>query len=166
MPEIIDQANELADRRLEMTIQNMRINHAAVSATHCLQTFRCRISQGGGLMNYSKLSDGEISVLVGRRVKSGYEVILHPNNPKGAQLLWGVHGRQCSYGFFSLTHPEDLFSTMKKYRIGIAPAGKKVWKATHESGLQVNNKNPLRAAAIVFLMLQDAMEAKTDKQGI
>ncbi|STR97603.1 phage/conjugal plasmid C-4 type zinc finger protein, TraR family [Klebsiella pneumoniae] len=33
MPEIIDQANELADRRLEMTIQNMRINHAAVTAT-------------------------------------------------------------------------------------------------------------------------------------
>lgn len=28
-------ANELAERRLEMTIQNMRINHAAVSATHC-----------------------------------------------------------------------------------------------------------------------------------
>ena len=35
MPEIIDQANELAERRLELTIQNMRINHAAVSATHC-----------------------------------------------------------------------------------------------------------------------------------
>lgn len=35
MPEIIGQANELAERRLEMTIQNMRINHAAVSATHC-----------------------------------------------------------------------------------------------------------------------------------
>ena len=35
MPEIIDQANELAERRLEMTIQNMRINHTAVSATHC-----------------------------------------------------------------------------------------------------------------------------------
>ncbi|HCC2838058.1 TPA: TraR/DksA C4-type zinc finger protein, partial [Klebsiella pneumoniae] len=33
--EIIDQANELAERRLEMTIQNMRINHKAVSATHC-----------------------------------------------------------------------------------------------------------------------------------
>ncbi|HGS4272673.1 TPA: TraR/DksA family transcriptional regulator, partial [Klebsiella pneumoniae] len=27
MPEIIDQANELAERRLEMTIQNMRINY-------------------------------------------------------------------------------------------------------------------------------------------
>lgn len=35
MPEIIDQANELAERRLELTIQNMRINHNAVSATHC-----------------------------------------------------------------------------------------------------------------------------------
>lgn len=35
MPEIIDQANELTERRLELTIQNMRINHTAVSATHC-----------------------------------------------------------------------------------------------------------------------------------
>ncbi|EJG2381859.1 TraR/DksA family transcriptional regulator [Raoultella ornithinolytica] len=34
--EIIYQANELAERRLEMTIQNMRINHNAVSATHCV----------------------------------------------------------------------------------------------------------------------------------
>ncbi|QMR57559.1 TraR/DksA family transcriptional regulator [Klebsiella michiganensis] len=33
--ELIDQANELAERRLEITIQNMRINHEAVSATHC-----------------------------------------------------------------------------------------------------------------------------------
>ncbi|PXK03358.1 conjugal transfer protein TraR [Klebsiella variicola] len=33
--ELIDQANELAERRLEMTIQNMRINHNAVSGTHC-----------------------------------------------------------------------------------------------------------------------------------
>lgn len=35
MPEIIDQANELTERRLELTIQNMRINHTVVSATHC-----------------------------------------------------------------------------------------------------------------------------------
>lgn len=33
--EIIDQDNELAERRLELTIQNMRINRNAVSATHC-----------------------------------------------------------------------------------------------------------------------------------
>ena len=35
--ELIDQANELAQRRLELTIQNMRINHNAVSATHCVK---------------------------------------------------------------------------------------------------------------------------------
>lgn len=34
--ELIDQANELAERRLEQTIQNMRIDHNAVSATHCV----------------------------------------------------------------------------------------------------------------------------------
>lgn len=34
--EIIDQANELAQRRLEQTIQNMRIDHNAVSAIHCV----------------------------------------------------------------------------------------------------------------------------------
>lgn len=117
-------------------------------------------------MNYSKLSDGEISLLVGQRLKPGYEVILHPNNPKGAQLLWETFGRKHSYGFSPLARPEDLFSAMKKYRIGIAPAGKTVWKATHESGLQVNHKNPLRAAAIAFLMLRDAMEAKSDEQRI
>ena len=35
--EIIDQANELAERRLEQTIQNMRINHNAVSAEKCVE---------------------------------------------------------------------------------------------------------------------------------
>ena len=34
--EIIDQANELAERRLEMTIQDMRIDHNAVSAEKCV----------------------------------------------------------------------------------------------------------------------------------
>ena len=41
--EIIDQANELAQRRLEMTIQNMRINYTAVSAT------RSAPGTGGGM---------------------------------------------------------------------------------------------------------------------
>lgn len=33
MPEIIDQANELAERRLEMTIQNMRRFQLLTAAT-------------------------------------------------------------------------------------------------------------------------------------
>ncbi|HDZ1552027.1 TPA: TraR/DksA family transcriptional regulator [Klebsiella pneumoniae] len=35
MPEIIDQANELAELRREAAIAKCRINHNAVSATHC-----------------------------------------------------------------------------------------------------------------------------------
>ncbi|ECF2500859.1 TraR/DksA family transcriptional regulator, partial [Salmonella enterica subsp. enterica serovar Virchow] len=33
--EIIDQANELAQQRIDMAIAAHRINHSAVSATHC-----------------------------------------------------------------------------------------------------------------------------------
>jgi phage/conjugal plasmid C-4 type zinc finger TraR family protein len=33
--EIIDQANELAELQREVAIAKCRINHAAVSATHC-----------------------------------------------------------------------------------------------------------------------------------
>jgi hypothetical protein len=50
--EIIDQANEMAERRLEMTIQNMRINHNAVSATHCRdcgKRYPSGAGTGGGL---------------------------------------------------------------------------------------------------------------------
>ncbi|HCF8191855.1 TPA: TraR/DksA C4-type zinc finger protein [Klebsiella pneumoniae] len=35
MPEIIDQANELAELQREAAIAKCRINHSAVSATHC-----------------------------------------------------------------------------------------------------------------------------------
>ena len=35
MPEIIDQANELEELQREPAIAKCRINHAAVSATHC-----------------------------------------------------------------------------------------------------------------------------------
>ena len=35
MPEIIDQANELEELQREAAIAKCRINHAAVSATHC-----------------------------------------------------------------------------------------------------------------------------------
>ena len=35
MPEIIDQANELAQQRIDMAIAAHRINHNAVSAENC-----------------------------------------------------------------------------------------------------------------------------------
>ena len=41
MPEIIDQANELAELQREAAIAKCRINHNAVSATHCCD---CRLT--------------------------------------------------------------------------------------------------------------------------
>lgn len=35
--EIIDQANELAEQRLQLTIQAHRLNRNAVSAEHCIE---------------------------------------------------------------------------------------------------------------------------------
>lgn len=36
-PEIIDQANELTEHRTQLAINALRINHDAVSATHCAE---------------------------------------------------------------------------------------------------------------------------------
>jgi hypothetical protein len=50
--ELIDQANELAERRLEMTIQNMRINHAQfqlLTAATAGRDTRAAPGTGGGL---------------------------------------------------------------------------------------------------------------------
>lgn len=41
MPEIIDQANELEELQREAAIAKCRINHNAVSATHCRD---CRLT--------------------------------------------------------------------------------------------------------------------------
>ncbi len=117
-------------------------------------------------MNYSKMSNGEISVLLARQLKQKYDACIHPHDANGAELSWAWFGTRQSTGYFPLRRSEDLFPVMLKNRIGIAPEGKTVWKAFHDSGLQVNHRNPLRAAAIVFLMLMDAIEAKGNEQGI
>lgn len=106
-------------------------------------------------VNYSKLSNGEISVLLARLLKPKYEADIHPHDDHGAQLSWDWFGTRHTTGYFPLRRSEDIFPAMLKNRIGIAPAGKTVWKAFHESGLQVNHRNPLRAAAIVLLSLNE-----------
>lgn len=53
MPEIIDQANELEELQREAAIAKCRINHNAVSATHCRdcggRDTRAAPGTGGGL---------------------------------------------------------------------------------------------------------------------
>lgn len=109
-------------------------------------------------MNYSEMSDGEISVLVGRLQKPKYEVVVNPHNPKGAQYIRMLGKYRHTFGFLPLVKAEDGFPILIKNRIAIAPASKTIWEASHESGLRARHKNPLRAAMIVYLMMHDKGE--------
>lgn len=107
-------------------------------------------------MDYSKLSDGEISVRLAYFLKPKYSATIHPDDKTGAQLSWNWLNTVQNTGYFPLRRAEDLFPAMKKNRIGLLPAGKNVWEARHESGLSATHRNPLRALAVVYLQLQEA----------
>lgn len=109
-------------------------------------------------MDYSKLSDGEISVRLAYFLKPKFEATIHPYDASGAKLSWRFLGTTQSTGFFPLRNSDDLFPSLKKHRISLSTAGKAVWKASHESGAEATHRNPLRAVAIVFLMMQDGQK--------
>lgn len=108
--------------------------------------------------NYSKLTDGEISVLVCRLENPKYEAVVHPHNPKGAQYKRCFGKVSHEFGFFPVSEAEDGFQIAIRNRIAIAPASKTTWEARHESGAAARHKNPLRAAMIVYLMVNDEKE--------
>lgn len=115
------------------------------------------------MTGYSKLTDGEISVLVCKALHPGRDVRPHSTNPKGAEYI-RYYGNKLKYelGFFPVSRVEDGFPIITRNRIAIAPAGKTTWQASHESGLKASHKNPLRAAMIVYLMLQDSIQNKSE----
>lgn len=102
---------------------------------------------------FNKLTDGEISVLVGRLEKPTYEVSLNPYNPKGARYIRTFGTGSHEIGFFPVTRAECGFPIIARNRIALRPASKTTWEASHESGASARHKNPLRAAMIVYLMI-------------
>ena len=107
-------------------------------------------------MDYSKLSDGEISVRLAYFLKPKYSATINPHENTGAQLSWNWFNTVQSTGYFPLRRADELFPVLKKHRISLCPSGKTVWQASHESGVSATHRNPLRAVAIVFLMMQEA----------
>lgn len=107
-------------------------------------------------MDYSKMSDGEMSVLLANILKPKYDAEISPHHSGGAQLSWDWCGTKATTGFFPLHKSEELFPAMKKHRIGLVPSGKTVWTASHDSGVTASHRNPLRAVAIVYLLLQES----------
>lgn len=108
------------------------------------------------MTDYSKMSDGEISVRLAYYLKPKYSAVINPIDKTGAQLSWNWFNTVQTTGFFPLRRSEELFHVMKKHKIGLSPSGKTVWQASHESGANATHRNPLRAVAIVFLMMKDA----------
>lgn len=102
------------------------------------------------------MSDGEISVRLAYFLMPKYSAVIHPRDESGAQLSWNWFNTVQNTGYFPLRRAEELFAAMKKHRIGLAPSGKTVWQASHESGISATHRNPLRAVAIVYLLLQES----------
>lgn len=116
-------------------------------------------------MDYSKLSDGEISVRLAYFLKPKYSATIHPYDQAAAQLSWNWLNTVQTTGYFPLRRAEELYPAMKKHRIGLAPSGKTVWQASHESGISATHRNPLRAVAIVYLLLQESANVQANSTG-
>lgn len=116
-------------------------------------------------MDYSKLSDGEISVRLAYFLKPKYTATIHPDESTGANLAWNWFNTVQHTGYFPLRRAEELFPAMKKHRIGLVPSGKTVWQASHESGINATHRNPLRAVAIVYLLLQESTNVPANSTG-
>lgn len=110
------------------------------------------------MLNYKKMTDGEISVLVCRLENPKYEAQVHQHNPKGAKYKRGFGRTSHDFGFFPVSKAEDGLQIAVRNRIAIAPASKTTWEASHESGAKARHKNPLRAAMIVYLMVNNEQE--------
>lgn len=109
------------------------------------------------MVDYSKMSDGEISVMLAYYLKPKYSAVINPIDKTGAQLSWNWLNTVQTHGFFPLRRSEELFHVLKIHRIGLSPSGKTIWQASHESGANATHRNPLRAVAIVYLMIKEGV---------
>ncbi len=116
---------------------------------------------------YEEMSDFEINYLVAKIATVG-EVISKDDmwpvdNANAVQVIYrvGVSGEYKDY----CNDPADMWPIIFEYGIEISPLYRGEWCASYISeytynedpiyGLQFSGENPLRAAAIVFLMLKD-----------
>lgn len=111
------------------------------------------------------MSDGEISVRLAYFLKPKYTATIHPYENTGANLAWNWFNTVRHTGYFPLRRAEELFPIIKKHRIRLAPSGKTVWMASHEFGISATHRNPLRAVAIVYLLLQESSNVPANSTG-
>ncbi|MGA6732359.1 phage protein NinX family protein [Escherichia coli] len=126
-------------------------------------------------MDYSQLSDFEINVAVFEAIHNGSPDYKEGEN--GAMVFISFEGDivngdavevEVERGSFNpCANPSDAEPIIVENRIGIIPAPENgLWKAAHRKVgsdstpyHMTQDENPLRAAMIVFLMMQDANNA-------
>lgn len=126
-------------------------------------------------MDYSQLSDFEINVAVFEAIHNGSPDYKEGEN--GAMVFISFEGDivngdavevEVERGSFNpCANPADAEPIIVENRIGIIPAPENgLWKAAHRKVgsdstpyHMTQDENPLRAAMIVFLMMQDANNA-------
>ena len=117
------------------------------------------------MKDYSKMSDFDVNkaVLASLCAYVDVDIVQHPHHADGVSV--GLY-RACGdyYEWFDYcNNPSDAWPIMKESLIGVTPDEDGVtmhfygdWTArAHCKNMQFTDKNPLRAAMIVYLMMKD-----------
>lgn len=115
-------------------------------------------------MDYSKMSDQEINMAIAEIIFPDDQVIESKSRPPSACVISHLPSKWVDY----CNNPADAWPIIHDNRIGAIPAPcSGEWKAAHravgDDGAPhhfTQHTNPLRAAMIVFLMMQDARNEK------
>lgn len=121
-------------------------------------------------MDYSQLSDFEINKLVanatGTQVEETYQFVNGgediADHMSGIVLMRKITSNRKHWKLYEpCSNPADAWPIITSSRIAIIPAiNADKWAANHgDWDVFSTNANPLRAAMIVFLMMQDAKHA-------
>ncbi|MBJ9110049.1 DUF2591 family protein [Citrobacter sp. FDAARGOS_156] len=121
-------------------------------------------------MDYSKLSDQEINQLIGKIIsRDGLSIIAYNGNAviheysdcgdfKGVCLGWKA--------FDPCNNPADAWPIIVDNSIGIKKQSNGLWVSSRHGGMYPQyHENPLRAAMIVFLMMQESANVPANSTG-
>ena len=117
------------------------------------------------MKDYGKMSDFEVNkaVIAFSCAYADVDIVQHPHHADGVSVgLYRAYGDYYEW-FDPCNNPSDAWPIMKESLIGVTPDEDGVtmhfygdWTArAHCKNLQFTDKNPLRAAMIVYLMMKD-----------
>lgn len=106
--------------------------------------------------DYSKMSNFEINLLVARIILKG-NIISERERTLTSSVFYENH--QGIKTFDPCNNPADAWPIILESKLSLLPLTFGHWSAEHFDGLKAKDKNPLRAAMIVFLMMQESKNA-------